>query len=713
MRHRALLLAIAGLAVACAPRGEVKPSPDAPVVLISIDTLRSDHLPAYGYAKGATPAIDALRREGVLFERAYSHVPLTLPSHSSILTGMLPSQHGVRDNLGYRLDAAKLPYLPRLLHERGYATGGAISAFVLRAETGLAQGFDFYDGAIAQHPNEELGRSQRAGKETLAAVRPWLEQAAQRKLFLFFHTYEPHTPYEPAPAFAGRFADPYDGEVATADAVIGDLVADLKRLGVWDRAIVVLLSDHGEGLGDHGEAEHGFLLYREALQVPLIVKLPGGARAGTSVAAPVELADVAPTILDLVGIAPPREMVGQPLFRGELAANRPIYAETFFPRLHFGWSELASLLRGSAHYIHGPDPELYDLAADPTERKNQRASERRTAADLRQVLAGFERPLAAPSQEDPETARQLAALGYVGSAAVMGDDPLPDPKTRLGMLVEYGAAMQLVNSGHAGQALPMLEKLTEQNPRMIDVWASLAKALFATGRKTEALAAYQKAMQLSQGSGYIAVATGSVLLELGRLDEAAKHAELGLVASPAKARILLAQVALARHDLAAAEREARAAIEASSHQPNALLLHAQVLQAQGKLEEALAEVESVARDAAKQTTPPMGLNDARGDLFARLGRGDQAEPAFLAEIRAYPAEPRAYTHLAVLYASSGRPAEAVDVLRRLVEGNADSPGAYEAAVNTLRTLGDPAAARALHQVALQRFPKSPELKALK
>ncbi|HTQ80365.1 MAG TPA: sulfatase, partial [Thermoanaerobaculia bacterium] len=274
--------------------------PGAPLILISIDTLRSDHLPAYGYKGVETPAIDALRKDALLCERAYSHYPMTLPSHASILSGLLPTQHGVRDNVGYPLDGERHPTLAHLLKAAGYETGGAVSTYVLRRATGIASGFDFYDDTIEMQGGERLDDLQRPGAETVKRGLNWLRGRTAKPFFFFLHLYEPHAPYTPPEPFRSRYkASPYDGEIATADAVVGDFLSELKRLGIYDRAAIVLLSDHGEGLSDHGERQHGIFLYRETLQVPLLLKLPGSAQAGGRITVPAELIDVAPTLLGL------------------------------------------------------------------------------------------------------------------------------------------------------------------------------------------------------------------------------------------------------------------------------------------------------------------------------------------------------------------------------------------------------------------------------
>ena len=348
---RALVPRLGGVAAAAVLACSPSPSPEPrragnavrpPVVLISIDTLRSDRLPAYGYEGVETPAIDRLAGDGVLFERAYSHVNVTLPSHASIFTGLLPSDHGVRDNAGYRLDEA-IPTLAAELDRHGYATGGFVSSYVLRSGTGIGRGFEVYDDGVGFETGRQLGQIQRAGADTLAAASEWLPGVADEPFFLFLHLYEPHAPYEPPPPFADRYGNPYDGEVAAADAVVGELIRHLEELGVYEDALVVLLSDHGEGLMDHGEMDHLILIYREVLQVPLIVKLPRGERAGERIAANAQLSDVAPAVYSVLGLEPPAGLAGVDLLGldEELAGAPPrqIVSESVYPRIHFGWSE--------------------------------------------------------------------------------------------------------------------------------------------------------------------------------------------------------------------------------------------------------------------------------------------------------------------------------------------------------------------------------------
>ena len=718
----ALALIVVAATAGCRDRGATGasgsegPFRGAPVVLISIDTLRSDHLPAYGYHEVDTPAIDGLRRDGILFARAYSHVPLTLPSHSSIFSGELPSVHGVRDNVGYRYDAKRFPTLAGELGGAGYATAGFVSAYVLREETGVGAGFATWDDDVRRRYQEVLGNSQRPGRETVAAALGWLAKVGDRPFFLFVHLYDPHSPYAPPEPFASRYQRPYDGEVAAADAAVGELLAGLRQRGLYDRAVVVLLSDHGEGLGEHGEQEHGVLLYRETLQVPLLLKLPGGRRAGSTVEQPVGLVDVFPTLLVLTGVQPRRtpSVAGRSLL-DPTPTGRDLYAETYYPRLHFGWSELISILRDRDHYIHGPTPELFDVLADPSERHDVLRERRRVYAELRAVAAKSSTPLVGPGAEDAESRKELAALGYAGSTvAVAPGQKLPDPRQHIHDLAALFEGMMLVNKQSFVAAIPVLRGVVERNPLMVDGWEYLGGALRGAGRLDEALVAYQQALRASPGATHVAAEAGSVLLALGRPDEAKRHARLALESSPAIAHTLLARIALDDGDLDGAEREAKAALASGSDRVVPLIVRAEVEVKRGRVEEARRTVEEaeaeVRRQGSNERVP--GLGQVRGDVLARLGQAAEAEAAFRAEIERFPASLRAYSGLALLFAAQGRPEEAVALLRRLVEANGGSPSAYAEAVRALRALGDRQDAATLLRHALSLHPDSRELHSL-
>lgn len=717
-----VLLTLLALLSGCgsdAPGDELRVPEGTPVILVSVDTLRSDRLPMYGYEDVETPALDALRRDAILFERAFSPVPMTLPAHATMLSGLQPAGHRVRDNLGYRVEAGQIPWLPRTLRETGYATGAAVSAYVVRAATGLGHDFDFYEDRIEQLRLTRLGSVQRRGDETLDATLEWLQSVHREPFFLLFHLYEPHQPLEPPEPFASRYPSAYDGEVAAADAAVGKLLDELRSLGVYDRALVIFTSDHGEGLGDHGLEEHGPLLYREQIQVPLLLKLPGAEGGGTTVTALAQLADLAPTILAALGLEVPQELPGTSLLgleADEGSERRPIFAETLFPRLHFGWSELASVVRWPYHYIHGPDPELYDLAHDPGELENLFRANRRVAVELRAALReGYDASFQPPGVEvDPAVRTRLAALGYLGSVVGERDGPLPDPKDRLHVLSDLGRAMDRFQDQEFGAAAEAFRAVLEEEPALVEGWQFLGHSLLLLGRNAEALEAYERLAQLTDGAPFAALSVAQVLTRLGRLDEAREHALVAVEHHPVEARDALARIALDQGDLAAAERWADEAVARRDSQLDPLITRARVHLARGEARRALDLTDRVLADLEEHGAEMdrelfRGLHFVRGQAFAQLGEAGPAERAFLEEIRLFPGELPAYSHLALLYALIGQGEDAATVLQRMLRTN-PTPAAYAEAVRALRVLGDPAAAERLVEEARRRWPDAPELR---
>jgi choline-sulfatase len=669
MRRWCALAAIAFLA-SCG--GRERAYRDAPVIIISVDTLRSDHLHAYGYGGVATPNIDALRADSILFERAYSHCPMTLPAHVSIMTGLLPTEHHVRNNIGYRLERGKVRTLAAVLREHGYATAAAVSSYVLRSETGIDDGFDSYDDQIPVAAAGALSEHQRSGYETLKAADGWLTTHASQRFFYFFHIYEPHAPYTPT----------YDADVAKADDIVGRLIARLKATGIYDRALIVFLSDHGEGLYDHGEDQHGILLYREALQVPLLIKLPQLARRGTSVARPAQLADVYPTVLDALGIAAsPRSLLRD-------APPRPIYSETLYPRIHLGWSELRSLIDGSHHLIDGTRAELFDLAKDAQERHDLAASERRVASSLRSQLQQFPSAVEAIGSVDPEEAKKLAALGYIGTPKNRAG-ALPDPRDVIGQLGDIKAAFHLADERRYDEAVPALRGLLAKNPRLADVWSKLGEVLVQSGRYGEAIDAYKSAIAQSEHfSPDLALGLGLAHLENGQPQQAIEHASVAASMNPREANELSARAAIELRRFDAAETFARNAVAAGDRQPTSILVLAEVQRAEGKLPEALATIAVAERRANDLEVPHLyGADYLRGDVLARMDRPEDAIAAYRREIAASPEHLQSYANLAVIFMIEGRRADADAALDAMARANPHR-GAYLLAAKTLDAFGE-------------------------
>jgi len=694
------------LSAACRRNGAPKPSNETPVFLISIDTLRSDRLPAYGYRGVETPAIDRLRADGILFEHAYSHCPLTLPSHATVLTGRLPADTGVRDNIGYQL-AANVPTLGEILKQNGYRTGAAVSSFVLRRNTRIDRGFDFYDDAVEEESaGTAIGEIQRPGPKTAAVAQKWIADNAANPLFFLLHLYEPHTPYEPPEPFRSRYANAYDGEIAAADQIVANFLDFLRERDLYDRSLIILFSDHGEGLGDHGEDEHGIFLYREAIQVPLIVKLPGAAMRGKSVSTAVQLSDIFPTVVELTGAksaaVPAASLLS--FLKGE-TPQRFVYSETYYPRFHFGWSDLHSLTDGSKHLIQAPRPELFALTTDPAERTNVLEQERRAYAAMRAALQPLIREAAAPAAIDSEEAAKLAALGYLGAGAqIDSSEPLPDPKDSISALADVRRAFTLGRRGETDAALAITESLLAGNRRMLDLWDLKARLLGVQRRQREAIGAAKEGLRLAPTASHLALLIATLSLEIDELDDAEKHAELAMRIEPARAHDLLARVWIARGNLDRAEAEARASLDSQKDRALAFVTLGRVEKERGNYEAALRNFDAaVAALAERENRSINSLHFLRGDTLARLGRVAEAEAAFREEIRQFPEEPRAYRNLVLLYVSDGRSAEATAVIHELIE-RSPTPLAYFAVIDVLKTVGDERGVRYWARKGAERFP---------
>jgi arylsulfatase A-like enzyme/Flp pilus assembly protein TadD len=685
------LLAFALVAAACGTSsGAARVPMGTPVVLISVDTLRADHLPAYGYAGVATPALDRLRVDGILFHNAWSPAPLTLPSHVTMLTGLLPPQHGVRANAGFTYRGRVDSSLPRLLKARGYATGAAVSTYVLRADTGLAPLFDFYEDGIDPSAGGAFAEYQRRGEVTVALAEEWIGTHRAAPFFFFLHLYEPHVPYDPPEPFKSRYPSAYDGEIASADAIVGGFLDHLRAQGLYDRALVIFTSDHGEGLGQHGEDQHSILLYTEALRVPLLVKLPGRARAGETIETAVQLADILPTVTRLLGLDAPADVVGEPLL-DPVAGERRIYSETLYPRLALGWSELRSLVDGRWHFVRGVRDELYDLAQDPGETRDVAAKETAVAARLGAAMErDYALHLPAPEAVPRDVAERLAALGYVGARAGAASErgPRLDPREGLPVLREFQAAARLAAEGRLVESETALRRLLDGSPGFLEARLKLGDVLMETGRAKEAGDVFAAAAASPGASGDVWVALGEARLREGRLDEADAAAVRAMSDSATRAHELRARVALRRGDLAAAEREGQAARERARPLPSSLVLAAEIRARSGDLPGALARLEEADRLArAMRLDGVPGLEFQRADALARLNRVAEAEGAYRREIARFPRHLQAWANLGVLLFLQGRAAD-LDRLMEEMTGANPGPVAREVAAKTFEALGD-------------------------
>ena len=632
---------LVGVAVRLLPGGEVTaPSghllgrlpdgvgpADLSVLLITLDTTRADRIGAYGFADIDTPHLDRLAAEGVLFEQAQAVAPLTLPAHSSIFTGEFPPSHGVRDNGGFYLDDEHV-VLAEILRDEGLRTGGFVGAFVLDAKWGIAQGFDHYfdDFDLGDTVRLALNEIERPAGEVTDAALAWLDEAPEARFFSWVHYYDPHSPYEPPEPFAERYRNrPYAGEIAYVDSQIGRLLEWLDRNGRARDTVVMVMGDHGESLGEHGESGHGFFIYEAATRVPFIVRAPYDTMRGHRVADVVRAVDVSPTVLDLLAVDAGQEerdssFQGASLARlltGSTGPRLPAYAEAVYPRYHYGWSDLASLRVENMKYVAAPRPELYDLAADPGERNNLYATRPDEADRMASMLQALEsrwtdRELPTQVQEiDPDTRARLAALGYLASFSGGGAEPadrasLGDPKDKIHLFNLMRTAREMSLKGNRAAAMEALERVLIEDPSVIDAWVrlgdeqmrgddtgaavesyrraielkpdyshaviNLANAYRRAGAEEEAILGYQEFLRLDPRNAIIHYELARMLVDHGDLEGAEGHLREAAALSPEMGAAVVSQgaVALLRSDLVNAQRLFE---EALAIQPDVRLAH--------------------------------------------------------------------------------------------------------------------------------------------
>lgn len=697
--RRALAFAAAAALTGCGRTAD-RPVPDGRpnILLVTIDTLRADRL-----GRGVAPALDRLAESGLTFTAARSAVPLTLPSHATILTGLLPPAHGVREN-GAGALAESHPTIARLLREQGYRTGAFVGAFVLDRRFGLATGFDTYDDHIPRDPNatERLEAERPAGAVVDAALA-WLEHPAPgtdhpapgtphpAPFFVWLHLYDPHAPYKPPPGFSG-----YDGEISYADSQLARLFDRLRERGFGDNTVIVVAGDHGEGLGDHGERTHGMLLYDSTLRVPLVIAAPGSGRQRRD--DPVSLADVAPTILRAAGVKPPVSMKGRDLLASRATGSgADIYAETEYPRVA-GWNPLQALTDGRWKAIRaGAVVEIYDVQSDPGEQRNLVAAQPAMASAMSariDALRAAGTPAASPVVS-PEARERLRALGYVASSAstaVPAD--APNPAATIEAWNRFEETLSTLDA-RPREALPALERLAARYPDAPVFRATYARALKDAGRTAEALAAYRKAAQRWPTDATLlhdlAVAAREAANEAGGKAAAvlqkeaidADRAALALAPSSATARNGLGLLAVDQQRLQDAVREFSQAAELDpgnasywANLGNARRATGDAAGAEQAYRRAL-DVDSRSADAAN------GL----GVLLVEARRPGEAVMWFERVVTAAPDFVEARLNLGIALQQSGQMARAAEAYRAVLAARGADAREKEAARSLLAALG--------------------------
>jgi len=534
------LTAPAWFAAQAPPRHTAPPRPN--VVLITLDTTRADRMGFLGSDRGLTPNLDALARAATVFSRAYAQVPLTTPSHATILTGTYPQFNHVNymgDPLG-----KEIPSLPEILHRNGYKTAAFVGALVLdptKLAPGFDRGFDHYDaGFHRRHPGEDNYHSlERRGEEVLSRAVAWLNKHPTGPFFLWIHLYDPHDPYTPPEPYQSRYKSaPYDGEIAYTDSIVGKLLKELRQRNLFDGSLIAVMADHGEAFGEHGEQHHGIFLYDETIHVPLLLKLPRQ-NTGSKVETRVGLVDVAPTILNAAHLPVPSAMQGQILLPSKQAARsgqqsvsnvpRAVYSESEYGHLSFGWSVLKAWRAGNYLYVDAPERELYDQSADALATHNLAPDSKAVADTVAAQMTEFRRRTSAENAEKmrltSEQSENLQALGYVGSDAVPPNDSNieagPDPKQRIANANTFYEALIETEKGKYEEAVPLLEEVLTKEPHTPSAYLLLGRAYVALKEYQKALSPLQQVVATTPDNPLAHYELGCALVKTGHWNEAA------------------------------------------------------------------------------------------------------------------------------------------------------------------------------------------------
>jgi tetratricopeptide (TPR) repeat protein len=616
-----------------APSTAVVREPGLDVLLITIDTLRADALGAYGNARAETPWMDRLAAGGVRFTGAHAHSVLTLPSHANIFSGLYPQEHGVRDNSGFRYPT-ELPTLAGVLREHGYRTGAFVSAFPLDSRFGLDRGFDTYDDSFVDATSRPaFFEQERSGTATVALAQGWLEAVPDRPSFAWVHLYEPHFPYAPPEPFATRHRDdPYLGDVAAADAALAPLLRPLLAAGDRGDTLVVLTSDHGEALGEHGEATHGIFAYEGVLAVPLILYQPRLC-APRLVRAPAGHVDLLPTILDVLSLPVPPGLRGRSLLPAAAGQSvdtaAPTYFEALSGQLNRGWAPLFGLVQEGWKYIDLPIPELYELNRDPSEGRNLATAEPQRLAAMRNTLEPL-RALdegAAPSPESAEIRERLQSLGYLSSGTPGARERYTekdDPKRLIELDEIQRQVAGLYDEGDLEGALELGRRLVRRRPGMRMALLDLAHLERESGDLDAAIQTLRRAFALNPEDPAALALLATYLTQAGRLEEAVQLTE-------------------PHTDLAQPDIEV-------------LLTRGLTLARQRRPREAFATFQR-ARDL-DPSNPKVSVY--LGTFFLMGGQRDEARAAFEEALAANPRAAQALSSLGIMAAEEGRPEAALE-----------------------------------------------------
>jgi arylsulfatase A-like enzyme/tetratricopeptide (TPR) repeat protein len=656
------------------------------VILMTLDTTRADHLACYGYPDVKTPHLDSLARRGVLFEQAATNSPLTLPAHCSILTGMYPTYHGVRINGNTALNEEQTT-IAEVLSAQGYQCGAFMGAFVLDGRWGLKQGFQHYDDQfdLKKYKHIDLGAVQRPGNEVMDATLDWLEEQKSSPFFAWIHFYDPHTPYEPPEPYLSEYgprglAGLYDGEIAFMDQQIGRCLSWIENNGLDESTILVLVGDHGEGLGSHGEGTHGYFIYDYAIHVPLIIVTPFESLQGLRVSSQVRIIDIFPTLLEMASITPPAETQGRSLlplmFRPQKEEDEFAYAESMSPNLQFGWSSIHSLRTTQYKYIDTPKAELYDLTRDPDEQTNLLGQYPNITREMKDMLDRLmeETSQSAPTPQaanlDRETIEKLSALGYIGSPVATKkasgkSGSLADPKDKFPVFQAVTSAGSMILEQKYSEAAEKLEAALQEEPMIPQALLVLSTCYVELGRTEEAKAKLDLLLKEDPENIPALVSMANILLEERRDEDVITLCKqtLSMDERNTQAHLLLGEIYLGRLKYAEALPHLEKAVEIQPKMIRSHLTLGACLLGIKQYDRAEKELEQVIQEFPKYPLAHFNL----GVLYEETGKLEEARTAYTKEIANYPGEFKARFNLGKLLFKLGDRAGSLAQMREVVK----------------------------------------------
>lgn len=628
--------------------------PRTNIILISVDTLRSDHLSCYVPGATRTPNIDKLARGGTTFEQVNSVIPLTLPSHASTLTSTYPFANGVQDN-GDRLPASAVT-LAGTLHSHGYQTAAFLGGFVLDRRFGLDQGFDTYEGpqASLSAGDTDPGDVKRKGDAVTQAGEAWLSDHGNKPFFLFLHLYDLHTPYNLSAAEQVKYGSGYNGELNYVDQVFGSFWDYLASHDLVENTLVVFTSDHGEGLGEHGESTHGFFVYQSTLHVPLLIHWPADtALLAERVNSPASLIDLSPTILEAVHLPIPEAMQGKSL----LAANtapRDVFSESIYPQKHFDASALASLRSGRYKYIEAPRPEFYDLSQDPNETNNLYGTKASLATAYQERVNQLRKMYKSntPSTStalSPDAVEKLHALGYLTGSATPPAiaHKQVDPKDRIADFEGFGRAISLASAGRMNEANSVLKAILANDANLLDVRLALGLNDQRMGLNTQALEAFQSVLTADPANALAHLDAGLSHYNLHQFAEADRELNASLAISPGyeKAEVWLAKTLMQEHEYARSAAEFNQVLQQAPESYEAHDGLGTLAALQGNWNESVKQLEAaIARNPAAAET-----HNTLGSVYAHQGNTIRARHQFEEALRLEPDYASAHYNLGLLF----------------------------------------------------------------